>query len=60
MVVRHEKRDSRLHPVREHTAYQLSATGTAQLDGFKDGGTSVHTGWHTRCVSSTVSANRKA
>ena len=47
VVVRHEQRDGCLQPVREHTAQEVGAAGAAQLDGFENGGTSVHSAWHT-------------
>ena len=42
MVVRHEEGDGRLHPVRPHSARELHAASAAQLNGFEDRGTSVH------------------
>lgn len=47
VVVRHEESDSRLYSVREHAAHELDATGASQLDGFEDGGPSVHAPGHT-------------
>ena len=56
MVVRDEKRDSRLRPADEHGAADVSSAGAAELKRLEDGGARIHNAWHTWRVPTAPAA----